>query len=237
LKRFVYILAAAALLLAAPVKGQRKSDIGFMVAVPWYQGDISTIVPQPTFVPPAIGPFYRYNFNKRNSLRAHGVVYTLGAEGEIFDGQPANFQASFVDLGLDFEFNWWPYKSAWRKTKFAPYVSAGLGYSINYDGRSVSHLYLPFGGGLKANLSKRMSGGIEVSMRKVFQDMIDGRTNVGTEGNGTPIGNNDWYFFTGVFVSYKLFNYKDDCPSMAKKPKRRMGKGGVDPKGSSKKQR
>jgi hypothetical protein len=213
LKRPTYLLLAAALLLAAPVHGQRRSDIGFMTAIPWYLGDISTAVPQPTVVPPAIGPILRYNFNQRNALRAHAVFYNLSGSGTIFDGQEAEFQSSFVDLGLDFEFNWWPYKTAWRRTKYSPYVSAGLGYSINYAGGSVSHLYLPFGGGLKANLGKRMSGGVEVNMRKTFTDGIDGVENMGIEGGGTPFGNNDWYFFTGVFLTYKIFEYRDDCPT------------------------
>jgi hypothetical protein len=219
LKRISVIFFAALLLPLLPALGQRKADIGFMVAVPWYQGDLSTIVPRPILVPPAIGPILRYNFNYHNSLRAHGVFYNLAYAGEVFGGQAAEFQASFVDLGLDFEFNWWPYKTAWRKTKLSPYVSAGLGYSVNYQGGSVSHLYLPFGGGLKANLGKRMSGGLEISMRKTFTDQIDRVVNVGTEGGGTPFGNNDWYMFTGVFISYKIFNYKEPCPALEPGPK------------------
>jgi hypothetical protein len=127
-------------------------------------------------------------------------------------------------LGLDFEFNWWPYRTAWRQTKYTPYVSAGLGYSINYSGDAVSHLYLPFGGGFKANLGKRMSGGVEVNMRKTFTDQLDGVVNVGSEGGGSPVGNNDWYFFTGIFISYKIFEYRDPCPAMQEgTPKKRRG--------------
>jgi len=214
LKRIPVILALAALAMSPGLFGQRKADIGFMVAVPWYQGDLSTLVPRPKVSPPAIGPLYRYNFNKRNSLRAHAVFYSLGYEGEVFDGQTASFQASFVDLGLDFEFNWWDYKAAWKNTKYSPYVSAGLGYSLNYSGGSVNHLYLPFSAGFKANLGNRMSGGVEAGFRKTFRDDIDRVVNVGTDGTGSPIGNNDWYFFTGVFVTYKIFEYRDPCPAM-----------------------
>ena len=210
----------AFLLLSTPAACQRKSDIGFMTGVPWYLGDISTVIPQPTAIPPAIGPIFRYNFDQRHSLRAHGVFYNLSASGEIFNSEVAEFQSSFVDLGLDFEFNWWPYRTAWRKTKYSPYVSAGLGYSINYTGGSVSHLYLPFGGGFKANLGKRLSGGVEVSMRKTFTDLIDGEINVGGESVQSPIGNNDWYFFTGLFLTYKIFEYREDCPAYGEEKKK-----------------
>jgi len=195
------------------LEGQRKADIGFFAGVPWYMGDLSTVVPMPHTVPPAIGPIVRYNVNMRNAIRAHAIVYTLSGLNENFRGGVAEFQSSFVDLGLDFEFNWWPYKTAHGKTKYSPYVSAGLGYSLNYTGESVSHLYLPFGGGLKVNLGKRLSGGLEVNMRKTFNDGIDGVTNLGGETVQTPVGNNDWYLFSGLFLTYKIFNYLGECPT------------------------
>ena len=236
-KRLKYLFLGAAMLLALPLFGQRKADIGFMTAIPWYQGDISPTVPRPTVLPPAIGPIFRYNFNARNSLRAHGVFYSMAYEGEVFDGQTADFQASFVDLGLDFEFNWWPYKSAWRRTKFSPYVTAGLGYSLNYAGESVSHMYLPFGGGMKVNLGKRLSGGLELSMRKTFTDEIDGVENIGLEGMKHPIGNNDWYMFTGIFLTYKIFEFRDPCPAIVEAPRRSISRGGINPNTSKKKNR
>jgi hypothetical protein len=196
-----------------PASGQRKFDIGFMTAVPWYLGDIAAFVPQPVIVPPAIGPIVRYNFNMRNSLRAHLVLYDLAGSGEIFGGTTAEFQSSFVDLGLDFEFNWWPYKTTHRKTKYSPYVTAGVGYSLNASAEGKSHLYLPFGGGVKANLWRKLSGGVEVSMRKTFTDKIDGVYNAGGEGVQTLLGNNDWYMFTGIFLTYKIFNYNNECPT------------------------
>ncbi|RLD70140.1 MAG: hypothetical protein DRI98_08745 [Bacteroidetes bacterium] len=184
-----------------------------MAAVPWYLGDVSPNIPQPTWVPPAIGPILRYNLNMRNALRAHAVFYNLSGSGEVFGNREVEFQSSFVDLGLDFEFNWWPYKTAYRKTKYSPYVSAGLGYSLNISGESVSHLYLPFGGGFKMNFGEKLSGGVEVTMRKSFTDLIDGVTNPGGEEVQTSVGNNDWYMFTGIFLTYKIFNFREDCPT------------------------
>ena len=210
----VFLLVVITLLLiASPASGQRKSDIGLMLGVPWYLGDLAPYIPQPVLSPPAFGPMLRYNFNMRNALRARIVFYDLAASGEIFGGTEADFHASFVDLGLDFEFNWWPYKTAYRKTKYSPYVSAGLGYSLNISGDAVSHLYLPFGGGFKLNLGQKLSGGVEVTMRKSFTDLIDGVTNAGGEEVQTAVGNNDWYMFTGIFLTYKIFNFREDCPT------------------------
>lgn len=213
IRRAVWMTIAMLLIVAVPANGQRKTDIGFFAGVPWYMGDLSTTLPVAHVVPPAIGPILRYNFDMRNALRAHAFFYSLSGSDENFGVDGAEFQSSFVDLGLDFEFNWWPYKTAHRKSKYTPYVSAGLGYSLNFTGGSASHLYLPFGGGVKANLGARLSGGIEVNMRKTFSDLIDGVANPGGEAVQTPIGNNDWYLFTGVFLTYKIFNYMEECPT------------------------
>ncbi|MCK5136263.1 MAG: hypothetical protein KAR19_10795 [Bacteroidales bacterium] len=210
---FLLVIITISLFFTAPAHAQRKTDIGFFTGVPWYMGDLSATLPVLHVVPPAIGPILRYNFNMRNALRAHAIFYDLSGSDENFRGGVAEFQSSFVDLGLDFEFNWWPYKTAHRKSKYTPYVSAGLGYSLNYTGESVSHLYLPFGGGMKANLGARLSGGIEVNMRKTFNDLIDGVANLGGEEVQSPVGNNDWYLFTGVFLTYKIFNYREECPT------------------------
>ena len=104
-----------------------------MAAVPWYLGDLAPTIPQPVLSPPALGPIVRYNFNMRNALRAHMVLYDLAASGEIFGVTEEEFRSSFVDLGLDFEFNWWPYKTASKKTKYSPYVTAGLGDGVKYE--------------------------------------------------------------------------------------------------------
>ncbi len=212
-KRLLPLLILIIFIFLVPAHGQRKIDIGFMTAIPWYLGDLSPTIPQATWVPPAIGPILRYNFNMRNALKAHAVFYNLTGSGEVFGNRQVEFQSSFVDLGLDFEFNWWPYKTAYRKTKYSPYVSAGLGYSLNISGDAVSHLYLPFGGGFKLNLGQKLSGGVEVTMRKSFTDLLDGVTNAGGEEVQTSVGNNDWYMFTGIFLTYKIFNFREDCPT------------------------
>jgi len=178
----------------------------------------------------SIGPIYRYNLNERLSFRAHALYHSLsGSDLDFINSfqlnRGAEFAASFVDLAVNFEFNWWKYKTAFRKTKYSPYVLAGLGYGavLTSDPGSSSHFTIPFGFGVKANLGKRLSGGLEWSGRKTFSDLVDGLPNLGSDGSFAVVGNNDWYVFTGLFITYKIFDYRDDCPTydeMTKKSKR-----------------
>ena len=50
-------------------------------------------------------------------------------------------------------------------------------------------------------------------MRKTFTDKIDGVYNPGGEGGQSLMVNTDWYMFTGIFLTYKIFNYNEDCPT------------------------
>lgn len=200
---------------------QKNSDIGIFAGTSYYMGDLNTAVhyAMPSF---AAGPIYRYNFNERNSLRAHafyhGLNYDVGGYYGYNDALlSGDYHPKFVDLGLDFEFNWKPYKTAHRKTKASPYVFAGLGYnfSVFSDGNTnlLPHVTLPFGFGYKLNVGKWLSAGLEASARKAFSDKVDGITNPPVADVIAPFGNNDWYFFTGVFVTYKFFKFWEDCPT------------------------
>lgn len=219
---FIAVLFTGFVLLTSfNVSAQKNADIGFFAGTSYYMGDLNTTVhyAMPSF---AAGPIYRYNFNERNSLRAHAFYHGLNYDAGVFSGyidavQRRDYHPKFVDLGLDFEFNWKPYKTAHRKTKASPYVFAGLGYNffVFSDGNTNlrPHVTLPFGFGYKVNVGKWLSAGLEASARKAFSDRVDGITNPPLEDVIAPFGNNDWYFFTGVFVTYKFFKFWEDCPT------------------------
>lgn len=210
--RTLFPVLILSLFFSVTAEAQRKSDIGFFSGASYYMGELNPY--QPFYMPSlTLGPIFRYNFNMRHALRAHALFNNLRAYDENFRGSEEEFAASFVDLGLNFEFNWWPYKTAFRKTKYSPYVTAGVAYNINYAGGSVSHLNIPFGIGLKANLGKRLSGGVEHTVRKTFNDGIDGLYNVTREDSPAWFGNSDWYMFTGIFLTYKIFEYREECPA------------------------
>ncbi len=202
---------------------QRKSDIGFFAGVAYYMGDINT---NRQFYDPliAIGPLYRYNFNPRTSLRFTGIFHQLQGTDMDFNNpykqaRGASFTGSYIDLAMMYEFNFLPYKTAERKTKYSLYIAGGPGYHIvlsSYTSTGLisdNHFTIPFALGFKFNAGKRLSAGVEWSPRKTYNDRIDGVENFGTDNQYHLVGNKDWYNFAGIFITYKIFKYREDCPA------------------------
>lgn len=195
------------------VSGQRKSDIGIIGGTSYYLGDLNSSrhFNSPS---PAAGLLWRYNFNARNSLRFSGIYAGLKGDPSDFDEPFPNsphqaFTTRLIDAGLSTEFNFRPYlPTGTRKDRYAPYVSAGLGYSVVLGGPST--LNLSFGGGFKYNVTTRLSAGAEWTFRKTFMDELDNVQNPGTENN-FGFHNKDWFSIVGIFVTYKLWDWGLDC--------------------------
>ena len=68
---------------------------------------------------------------------------------------------------------------------------------------------IPFGFGVKTNLTDRLSAGLEWSYRKTFYDKID---NVESPLGKSILHNNDWYSTYGLFITYKFVKFAADCP-------------------------
>jgi hypothetical protein len=214
---FLLILILS-LSLTNDIFSQRKADIGIFAGTSWYQGDINPSLPfySADF---AAGLIYRYNFHARTSVRVSGIWHNLSANdldfmNDIQQARAASFNSEFIDMAVSWEFNFLPYRTAFRKTKHSPYVSAGIGYNLvlSSDAGSNSHLTIPFGLGYKFNVTNRMSAGLECTFRKTFTDNIDGLENYSLNDDYLLLGNKDWYTFAGIFITYKIFKFREDCP-------------------------
>ncbi len=205
------------------LNAQRKSDIGFFAGASYYMGDINT---NRQFYRPglAIGPIYRYNFNPRTSVRFSGIWHHLEASDLDFSdpynqARAASFSGSYIDLALMYEFNFLPYKTASRKTGYTLYIAGGPGYHLVMSSNTSTglpadnHFTIPFSLGFKFNAGKRLSAGIEWSPRKTYNDRLDGVENISTDQQVHLVGNKDWYTFAGIFITYKIFKYREDCPT------------------------
>jgi hypothetical protein len=198
---------------------QKKSDIGIIGGASSYLGDIN---PTRHLYRPSVagGIIYRYNLNPRHSFRFSAMYASVKGSDNDFDNpfqwqRNVDFKTSLIDLAITTEFNFRDYRpTKLRKDRYTPYVSGGIGYAsvLTSDVRATSAATLIFGGGFKYNLSRRWSAGVELAFRKTLNDLLDGTENIGTE-HGVFFHNNDWYSFIGFFITYKIFDWREDCPA------------------------
>jgi len=221
------------LLLVFPSKhaiAQRKSDIGLIGGASYYMGDINHS--RHFYAPsPAGGIIYRYNLNPRHSFRFTGIYTILKGNDSDFEDdfqqwRDHSFRTGIIDLSVSTEFNFMDYQpTKLRKDRYTPYVSAGIGYAsvissdvqigsatLDPNAKAESATTITFGAGFKYNVSRRVSICGEWTFRKTLNDLLDARENIGTE-EGVFFHNNDWYSMVGLFVTYKIFNWREDCPA------------------------
>jgi hypothetical protein len=216
MKRVSFIIIF--LYFLSPLKAQRSADLGFFAGTAYYIGELNT---SKHFVPvnPALGLIYRYNFNPRYAIRWNLIYCQVSANNPKLDylywlNGGTSFRSTVMDMALQFEFNFLPFKSSAHEFLYSTYVSGGLGLSIADKPSGYSNDFvIPFGVGGKFNLSKKIALTASWEFRKTFYDDLDGVINLSDPGIKSFLHNTDWYNFGGISVVYKLFNADKDCPA------------------------
>ena len=200
----------------------QNTEIGAFLGTAYYHGDINT---SKLFYSPSIGvgAIAKYNLSNHLSTSIKGYYGKLKGSDSDFDGlenqlRGASFTANIIDIAVLVEFNFMPYTSSGyikkNKNRFSPFIYLGIGGNyILSSGSFENPITIPFGLGIKYNIFERFTLGLEWGYRKTFNDLIDGVINTQDEINTPVIHNDDWYSFCGVFVTYKLFRNKIDCPT------------------------
>jgi len=161
-----------------------------------------------------VAGFYRYNFNDRFALRVNAGFSEIRVEHRALlpNGEetfPEGFGRQVKDFFGAVEFNFRSFvvekieKSSW----WAPYIFTGAGYFSAGDVQSVS---IPMGVGIKFNLYRQWSCGIEWTARKLFTDKVDGVYDPWGTGETNFIYNKDWFFVAGFTLSYR-FPVRMEC--------------------------
>lgn len=183
-----------------------------------------------------------------------------------------HFKSNIAELSAQLEFNFLDYQIGDDTRGFTPYVFGGLaGFRFNprvkvndnwvnlqplgTEGQGLvggankrkyklTQMSLPFGVGVKANLSKYMGISIEWGMRKTFTDYLDDVSaryydpailaakrgamtaqlsdpSIGTDPNYTNVGRQrgnpttkDWYSFAGIALTVKFREKRKLCPGV-----------------------
>ncbi|MEY3243247.1 MAG: hypothetical protein RIR11_4686 [Bacteroidota bacterium] len=208
-----------------------KWEFGAMFLSSNYMGDlVSTRYPTLKGGEWGGGLFLRRDLTERFSLRLNAAYGQFKGADANFPEQLGvrgfSFNGSATDLSLLGEWDLLGkrrYNKGNFKKTFSPYVFGGLGLGfiqpnpvfpdasrnlpvvqadINAD-FSKTTFVLPFGGGLRYDLSKRTTLSAEMGLRMTFSDYVDGISK-----SASP-DHNDWYVFTGISLSYRFGRYVD----------------------------
>ncbi|TVR74552.1 MAG: hypothetical protein EA408_02250 [Marinilabiliales bacterium] len=216
------IRAAAICLMLTLFAGKGYSsdelDAGIFAGTSYYRGNLNPSLHfhRPS---PAFGALMRYNFNEHYALKMGFNFGQISAEDTDFEyplnqARQAGFVNNFYDFSLTGEFNFMPFKVTIFSKPISTYITAGIAYTFvpDGDGPASTYLNLPFGGGVKYGISRRITIGLEWILKKNFRDDIDGVKSFGQFDSPSFIHNNDWVSLAGFFVTIKPFERRGDCP-------------------------
>lgn len=169
------------------------------------------------------GFVFRYNLNKRYSLKASALRTQLRAEDRNAEFQfnrfrDGSFKTNLTELSTQIEFNFLPYETGDSRHFFSPYLFVGFSYYYYSPSLKIDEFQLegdesepgdgfsyPFGLGLKLGIGSRLSLGFEWGFRKTNNDALDGLPNRVNEF--IEFGkeyDNDWYVMSGFMLTFKL---------------------------------
>lgn len=226
---FIFILMIFSVLsLSAQDEVEYKMELGGMIGGSFYLGDANytSLFKNTGF---AGGVVARYILNPRMALKGNLAAGKISGTTKDFDNkfpqdQQFSFNRTIIDLGIQFEYNFFAYGSGkgYRGNKrLTPYILGGIGTTLApAPAEVVFTLNLPIGGGIKYKLANRLNIGCEFTMRFSFSDKLDVTNKSGLQLNdpygikGSGLKNKDSYSFTTVFVTYDLFPKLKNCNNL-----------------------
>jgi hypothetical protein len=206
---------------------QTNLDFGLFAGGSYYQGDInaSRLLYSPRF---AYGALVRYAYHTRWALRGsifggalHGNDNNFSYPYQHLRG--FNFSTPIVEATGQIELNFLPYRMGDKKNKWTPYIFTGATFLIASYADHIYQPAIPFGLGVKVNLSTHLGMGIEWAYRKTFTDGLDNLSGqkqiptIITEHNYLMFKQDayyhqrDYYAFLGIFLTYKLRLTEEMC--------------------------
>ena len=207
------------LLLVAAVQTQAQDDVeyrmevGAGVGLVSYLGDFNGSVVKN--MQPIGSLVWRWVFNPRMALRAKGSYGKLkGSSADVqtyypdMQAKPYQFNHSLGDLGVTFEYNFWPYGTGrdYRGAKrLTPFIFGGVGGTYVSGGpKDVWTAHVPLGLGVKYKLGDRVNIGLEWAAHFSLSDKLDGVVDPYLVKSSGLFKNTDGYSTLLVTLTYSF---------------------------------
>jgi hypothetical protein len=226
---FSVLVCMLAILLPKKLFSQEYAhELGIIGGMSSYMGDANKTK---LFLNPGatIGGIYRYNVNFHWAIKGNLIAgflsgNTADAKNVFPSNMIASFDRTFVELGSQIEFNFFPYsdKYGYLRTKpYTPYLLLGIGATFASGDRMFFNANIPLGLGFKYKIRTGINVGIEFSMRKLFADNLDvteQKQNFDLDApykiESSIMKNQDWYSLTLVSLTWEFGLKKDPCHGM-----------------------
>ncbi|WP_051313039.1 DUF6089 family protein [Sporocytophaga myxococcoides] len=182
----------------------------------------------PLFYRPGAEIFYRLNFSPAVALRgafSFGGIYgaELKSKDPVANYRQGEFKNNLTEVSATLEYNFFNFRApkdsrkAQSSSRITPYFTGGIAfYNTQQDlgtGNSFFNVAIPIGLGFKYQLTEHWNLGGEFVARKTFTDYLDGvREGTINYRRTGDILKTDWYYYTGLTVSYTFYSVK--CPAI-----------------------
>ena len=195
----------------------QKIEIGGGLGAMNYKGDVSPDF-HPTFAQLGGHILLRYNIKKDITFRLGANLGSIYAnDNEVSDSfnklRGQAFNTSIREVSLITEYNFFSYQYSRMHKDWSPYVFGGVAFmSFTPRGTPVSDykqagVVIPFGIGIKYNLTGPWDLNVEFGTRKTFTDYLD---NLGGDNPALPrnvqndYSRGDMYYYTSLGITYKF---------------------------------
>jgi hypothetical protein len=178
------------------------NEMGFLIGGSRYKGELSRHMFSKDFIHPAVGFFYRHNWDRRWSWKLeinYGKVSGDDAKAKTAFELDRNlsFYSNILDISPLIEFNFLPFETGRSDYPFTPYIFTGISVfkfnpkaelngsayelqPLGTEGQGSNglkkykrlQLAIPIGGGIKISVGN-IGIGIEVGARRAYTDYLD----------------------------------------------------------------
>ena len=214
---YIFVLMMVALPMSAQDDPEYRMEIGGGAGLMGYLGDFNDKLTKD--LQPMATILVRYNFNPYMGLKMNVSYGKLKGSSKdmktyypAYAEQPYTFDNPLIDVGVTYEYNFWPYVTGrdYRGSqRLTPFVFGGLGASYaklkNNEKKSAFAANVPIGIGLKYKVTERMNVGLEWAMHFSFGDKLDGvKDPYGIKSSGI-FKNTDCYSALQLTLSYSFW--------------------------------
>ena len=138
----------------------------------------------------------------KGSSQGNGTYYPAYA------ASPYHFNHRVVDVGVAYEYNFWPYGTGrdYRGAQpLTPYIMGGMGLThVNGSAKNVTTANLFLGVGVKYKLAERLNLGLEWAMHFATSDKLDGVADPYTVRSVGMFKNKDGYSALSLSLTYSF---------------------------------